>query len=262
MIKAGKLIGCTLSASVLCCTFLRAATPGAPKSSPGETGAPSSASTANPNPYQGIVDRNVFGLKPPPPPPAPPEPPKPPVNITLTGITTVLGKKRCFITVTASPKPGAPAVPISMMLTEDQRDGEIEISHIDPEKGVVDLKQGGSPVTISFKENGVKGGPPAMAGGLPTLPNPQPNPFTPATYPGQKTIPGRPLRIPTPGQQNGYNSQPGMNQPGGSTSTAPPQNSPQFTIHEQTPNMSAEESEILIAAEHQRAVANKDGTAA
>src|SRR2546430_361414 len=130
MIKAGKLIGCTLSASVLFCCFVRAATPGAAKSTPGEATAATSTSSANP--YQGIVDRNVFGLKPPPPPAAPPEAPKPPVNITLTGITTVLGKKRCFITVTTSPKPGAPAVPTSMMLTEDQRDGEIEISHIDP----------------------------------------------------------------------------------------------------------------------------------
>src|SRR5947208_16694459 len=94
MIKAGKLIGCMLSVCVLFCSFAEAATPGTPKSSPGDTAAPSSASNANPNPYQGIVDRNVFGLKPPPPPPAPPEPPKPPVNITLTGITTVLGKKR------------------------------------------------------------------------------------------------------------------------------------------------------------------------
>src|SRR5256885_12530737 len=156
MIKAGKLIGCTLSASVLFCSFMRAATP-APGTSPNETAFSASGSSANP--YQGIVDRNVFGLKPPPLPAAPPEAPKPPVNITLTGITTVLGKKRCFITVTTSPKPGAPAAPTSMMLTEDQRDGEIEISHIDPEKGVVGLKQGGSPVTISFKENGVKGGP-------------------------------------------------------------------------------------------------------
>src|SRR5438874_6780342 len=115
MRKAGKLLVCGVTGLVVCQTVL--------------ANTPEAESTSNP--YQGIVDRNVFGLKPPPPPPAPPEPPKPPVNITLTGITTVLGKKRCFITVTASPKPGAPAVPISMMLTEDQRDGEIEISHID-----------------------------------------------------------------------------------------------------------------------------------
>src|SRR5947209_11064533 len=58
------------------------------------------------NPFQSIVDRNVFGLKPPPPPPAAPEPPKPPLPpIALTGIMTGIGKKRALLEGTMPAKP-------------------------------------------------------------------------------------------------------------------------------------------------------------
>src|SRR2546430_2641864 len=90
----------------------------------------SKASSDNNNPYQAIVERNVFGLKPIPPPAPPAEAPKPPVNITLTGITTLFGKKRCFVTIMSAPKAGAPAAPESKMLGEGERDGGIEIVSI------------------------------------------------------------------------------------------------------------------------------------
>ncbi len=193
MIKAGNALVWTVSGLVFC-QAVWAATPDSP---------------SNANPYSGIVDRNVFGLKPPPPPAPPPEQPKPPVNITLTGITTLSGKKKCFITVLAAPKPGSPAAPESMMLSEGQRQGDIEIVSIDEKAGSVNLKQGESAETISFDKNGVKGGPPpppAMAGGPGANPNPglQPHPFTPT--PGQKMIPGRPLRIPGANQTGGQAS--------------------------------------------------------
>src|SRR5205809_329503 len=72
------------------------------------------ALTAEPqdNPYQSIVDRNVFALKPPPPPPDPEATKAPPVKITLTGITTILGNKRALMKSPAPPgKPGEPAKP-------------------------------------------------------------------------------------------------------------------------------------------------------
>jgi len=49
------------------------------------------------NPYQGIVDRNVLGLKSPPPPPDPEANKPPPPKILLTGITTILGNKRAHV---------------------------------------------------------------------------------------------------------------------------------------------------------------------
>src|SRR5437660_1223069 len=220
MRKAGKALVWAVS-GIVCCSAVRANTP--------ETGSAGSA-----NPYSGIVDRNVFGLKPPPPPAPPQEPAKPPSNIVLTGITTLSGKKRCFITVTGVPRAGAPAAPESMMLMEGQREENIEIVSIDEKNGVVNLKEGEAAVTISFKENGVKGGPPpALVGGGAPAPAPgapyQPNPFTPTQ--GQKMIPGRPLRIPSAnqgtGDQNSSGTQHGLNPAGGSTSISP--SSPQFS---------------------------------
>src|SRR5947199_10681645 len=77
------------------------------------------------NPFQSIVDRNVFGLKPPPPPPAPPEPPKPPLPpIALTGIMTGIGKKRALLEGVMPAKPPKPPKKTSYPLAEgDQQDG-------------------------------------------------------------------------------------------------------------------------------------------
>src|SRR2546426_7293281 len=78
------------------------------------------------NPYQGIVERNVFGLKPPTPQATidTKKPDLPP--IILTGITTILGNKRVLMNVQS---PGKPVQ--SFILTEGQRDGDIEVLEID-----------------------------------------------------------------------------------------------------------------------------------
>src|SRR5580765_3423291 len=55
-----------------------------------------------PNPYQVIVERNPFGLKPvpPPPEPAPVAPATPPGKVILTGITTIFGTPRALLEIT------------------------------------------------------------------------------------------------------------------------------------------------------------------
>ena len=61
----------------------------------GSTGARAVVSEAAGNPYQGITERNIFGLKPPPPPTSPESQNKLPTpKIKLTGITTILGRKQ------------------------------------------------------------------------------------------------------------------------------------------------------------------------
>ena len=57
---------------------------------PGADPAADSAAPAD-NPYQSIVERNVFHLNPPPPPPDPEANKPPPPKIFLTGITTLMG---------------------------------------------------------------------------------------------------------------------------------------------------------------------------
>src|SRR5689334_10938671 len=86
------------------------------------------------NPYQSIIDRNVFSLKPAPPPVDPAEANKPTaLKITLTGITTILGNKRVLMKTAPPPaKAGeSPKTEKSYILTEGEREGDIEIIEID-----------------------------------------------------------------------------------------------------------------------------------
>src|SRR6185369_824073 len=103
------------------------------------------------NPYQAIVDRNVFGLKPPPPPGKPEEKKVDLPPITLTGITTILGNKRALMNVQSPGKP-----PHSLILAEGQREGEIEVLEIDEKGGNVKVNQSGTVVPLNFEKNGAK----------------------------------------------------------------------------------------------------------
>jgi hypothetical protein len=149
-------------------------------------------------PYQGIVERNVFNLHAPPPPINPADLIKhePPPKVTFTGITTILGRKLAFLTVPGT-KPGA--LPDSMMLAEGQAQNDIEVKEIDDRAGVVKISNHGQPETLDFDHNGAKpfagpGGPPPAATAFPRPALPPPN-VTPA--PGNVI---RPLRtLPTRG---------------------------------------------------------------
>src|SRR5205814_3342893 len=57
------------------------------------------------NPYQAIIERNPFGLKPPPPPPdpAPPPPAAPPAKVVLTGISSMFGVRALLEITEAEP---------------------------------------------------------------------------------------------------------------------------------------------------------------
>ena len=115
--------------------------------------------------YDGIVERNVFNLHPPPKPPSADElaaqNKQPPPKITLTGITTILGKKITFLTV-PSAKPGGPAE--ALTLTEGQAQNEIEVKEIDEKAGVVKVINHGIEQTLDFDHDGAKGTGPAPVG--------------------------------------------------------------------------------------------------
>jgi hypothetical protein len=255
MIRVGKMLGC-LMGSFIVCAGAQAATPDSPAS-----------------PYQPIVERNVFGLKPPPPPPAPPEPPKPePSKILLTGITTILGNKRALLKATMPAKPpqqGKPAEPVkeqAYMLAEGQRDGDLEVLEIDEKAGTVKVNELGTVRTLNFQDNGVKltstpppatagipGAPPNPIGAIPPPANPYappgaPNPFTPGNT-AMKQIPTRTMRLPTPGSTQpglGFSAQPGV------------QAQPQVP---QVPQMSAEEATIMMEVERERLKMRNDPAA-
>src|SRR5882672_331701 len=181
------------------------------------------------NPYQGIVDRNVFGLKPPPAPPRPEDNKPPPPKITLTGITTILGNKRALMNVAMPPKPPDPAKQKSFILAEGQRDGDIEVLEIDETSGTVKVDDFGTVMVLDINKDGAKlpatplapapVAPPDAAGYRP----PGPNAYAPTgdgNAGGLRTIPTRQLRLPpsgvppapvpsipgAPAAQNGANS--------------------------------------------------------
>src|ERR1051326_29112 len=123
------------------------------------------------NPYHGIIDRNVFALKEiPPPPPAPgPEANKPaPPPIQLTGITTLFGKPRAFLMLNLPQKGQEPAKVLSLMLNEDERDGEVHVLKIDVTNRTVLVDNYGSQTNLSFDKPGSsKGSSPTTASAAP-----------------------------------------------------------------------------------------------
>ncbi len=111
------------------------------------------------NPYQVIIDRNPFGLKPIPPPPAPPDntpPPAPVLEIKLTGITTLLGPPRVFLEFT-DPQSKKTDRPPPLGEGDPYKDN-ISIVSIDAENGRVKIKNGDAETTLDFEKNGIKPG--------------------------------------------------------------------------------------------------------
>jgi hypothetical protein len=224
MINAGKTLG-WLACGLVLCAEANAVTP-----------------DASANPYQGIVDRNIFGLRPPPPPPSN-EPIKPPAPaVSLTGITTILGKKLAFMNVQVPAKPGeqAKAGPQSFMLGVGEREGEIEVIEIDEKAGTVKLNDYGVITNVPFAKLPNTPSAPVNTAGIPG-PHPIPNMGNPAMAP-QRSIPGLPtrtLRVPSqggPGTGTGNGGGaplPGLTGGTHTTAATPQQSAPPMTAEEE-----------------------------
>jgi hypothetical protein len=106
------------------------------------------------NPFQSIVERNVFGIKPPPPPSEEklPEPPPaiPPAKVVLTGILNILGPPRALLEV-AEAEPGKQPNTKKPILREGERDGAIEVLSIDIAKNVVRIRNGNLETNLTFE---------------------------------------------------------------------------------------------------------------
>lgn len=110
------------------------------------------------NPYETIVGRNVFSLKPPPPPPNPEDLIKkdPPPKIRLQGLTTILGRRQVLFKSQTPAKPGQPAKDESFVLSEGERQGEIEVVAIDENAGTVKFNNHGTVETLNMKDDADK----------------------------------------------------------------------------------------------------------
>ena len=185
--------------------------------------ATATAADAAANPYQGIVERNVFGLKPPPPPPDPESTKPPPPKIFLTGITTILGKKRALLKFTPPvTKPGEQPKEQACTLGEGQGEGGLEVLEIDEKAGTVKVSNYGTVATLDFESNGVKTAPGAAPPGMPPGMPPAMRPGMPipgamgAPGMGGAPMPTRQLRVPGAGasvtpQATGRAGLPGIN---------------------------------------------------
>jgi len=217
-------------------------------------GALAAASRVTDTPYNAIIERNVFNLHPPAPRLDPSElvKPTPPPKITLTGITTILGKKVAFLTTPAL-KPGTQ--PENAMLAEGQALNDIEVQSIDEKAGIVKVKNHGEDETLDFEHNGAKpsGAPPPMyrPNGFPP-PGPAPRGVVPIPNPESVVRPLRSLSRPV--SENNYN--------GGSSpyagGIAYPNN---FSSQNAAPPMSREETVALIELQRAKYMEENDPTA-
>jgi len=146
-------------------------------------------------PYRAIVDRNVFDLRPVPPPTVNPGPATPPPNVKLVGVMMITGHAQGVFSV-QDPTPGKQ--PVSYILSQDQRQGTLEVKSISMADKSARVKIGEEIVLLKLDD------PKAPTGPAPAA----------ATVPGQRTfVPGAraagrgafpmPMPMPMPGQPAG-----------------------------------------------------------
>jgi hypothetical protein len=122
-----------------------------------------------PNPYQAIIDRNPFNLRPPPPAPEPvvAAPVIPAAKVTLTGLTSLFGRTPRAVLEIIEQEPGKAATPPRKpILKEGERDGAIEVVSIDMENNTVRIRNSGIETNITFVAQQTGGAqlPPALLG--------------------------------------------------------------------------------------------------
>ena len=229
------------------------------------TGVKAVVTDAKENPYNVIIERNVFGIKPPLPPPVPPPINVPAPEVKLAGITTIVDPPRAIIHWKEPPKPGTPpGKEESYIFREGEQQGIIKVLAINVKDGSVKIENAGEPLLLTFETHGAK------------LPN-TPAPAVPGAPPGATlgATPFRPGAIapvnPTASLNRGTpvynrlganpNPSPGVVNPGNSSlPSIPPRqlrgfpntpNSPE-TVAQQHPPLNPEAQIILMEVERER----------
>ncbi len=214
----------------------------------------SAMANADLGPFEAIVKRNPFGLNPPKPvEPPPPPPPPPKSDVTLTGITSLIGGRPKAYLMTKDAK----GTPEYHTLAINERSGSLEVLSIDSETGTVKIRNGSLESVLNFKDNGNKTAAVAPPPGAPGQPRPggPPGVPTPVNVPAPNT--GSPNAPANTSVQLGA---PGQGGDGGngrllvlptrtmrtSGSDSPDQNN--VTVpHPPQANLSAEESAVIMA---------------
>lgn len=108
------------------------------------------------NPYQVIIDRNVFGLNPPPAPPSVVTTNTPPPQVKLVGIARVFGVKKALLKIAEGNKPVDIAKDLTVVLEEGAREKEVEVLQIDEIGSTVKVSNRGTEATLVFSKDDLK----------------------------------------------------------------------------------------------------------
>ncbi|HKW28200.1 MAG TPA: hypothetical protein VJT54_02610 [Verrucomicrobiae bacterium] len=204
------------------------------------------------NPYTPIAVRNIFGLNPPQ--AVTPIAPEPPSKITLNGIMTIFGSTQALFLVDVPPRPPMPATQKSYILSEGQRQDDIEVTHIDDKKNVVTFNNHGVVQELPL----VKAGP--ISTPTPVVMNPAMN----AGFAARGMAPGGPgggnlARFGNnPGQNRNMGNNTGNAGQNNSGNTGPGGVAGASTGGQAQSRLSPEEQTILIAAQKAQYKENND----
>jgi hypothetical protein len=205
------------------------------------------------NPYMPIVTRNIFSLN-----AAPTNEPTgdAPPKITLSGIMSTFDKAQALFKVAGTGKSGQPAKDQSYILSEGQRQDDIEVRHIDQKTGLVTFNNHGTVQEIPLASAPAITTPgPGPGGPGPGGQIPRPN-FGGRTMGGPGgNVAGNGGRygLAAPGGQNngmGNNANPNLNPSGmggGSTMQSIPTGTG-YTGQQQTQNAATTEAQAVAAA--------------
>jgi len=117
-----------------------------------------------PNPYTPIVTRNVFGLVPiPTNAPVDTTPEAPPPKITPNGIMTLFGKLQVLFKVAGVAHPGQPPKDESYVLSEGDRQDDIEVQAIDEKAAMITFNNHGVVQKLALVEGTASAGSAAPA---------------------------------------------------------------------------------------------------
>ena len=229
---------------------------------------PASANNPLPdNPYAAVAVRNIFGLVAPPPPPDPNAKQEASLpKITPTGIMTVFGHSQVLFKVAGTAvKQGQPARDEFYILSQGQRQDDIEVTKIDEKNSLVTFNNHDITQELPLVSPPASGSPaaspspvagnPAMGQGLPGGGNNGPGGITRfGVGPGGRNgSMGNGANSSSGGGGNGGNGANGGLPLGGATQGR--------TYQPEASTMSAEEISVMIAAQHLKAIQENSPTA-
>lgn len=230
---------------------------------------PASANNPMPdNPYAAIVTRNVFALVASPPPADPNAKPEASLpKITPTGIMTVFGHSQVLFKVAGTAaKRGQPAKDEFYILSQGQRQDDIEVTKIDEKNSLVTFDNHGITQELPLVNTPTSSGPAASSS--PVARNPAPVPGLRGD--GGNIGPGGiiPFGAGSGGRSGGGgfgrggSGVGGGGSAGGANGGLPFGGSTQGRTYQPEPStMSPEEAQIVIAAQHLKAITDHDPTA-